>query len=161
MSIVTPAFFCFLFAWNIFFHPLTFSLYVSWGLKWVSCRQHIYASCFCIHSASLCLLVGAFNPFTFKVIIDIYVPIRRRQWHPTPVLLPGKSHGRRSPVGCSPWGCWVGHDWATSLSLFTFMHWRRKWQPTPVCLPGESQGWRSLVGCRLWGRTESDTTEAT
>ena len=32
------------------------------------------------------------------------VPIQRRQWHPTPVLLPGKSHGRRSLVGCSPWG---------------------------------------------------------
>ena len=31
---------------------------------------------------------------------------RRRQWHPTPVLLPGKSHGWRSPVGCSPWGRW-------------------------------------------------------
>ena len=30
---------------------------------------------------------------------------RRRQWHPTPVLLPGKSHGQRSLVGCSPWGC--------------------------------------------------------
>ena len=30
---------------------------------------------------------------------------RRRQWHPTPVLLPGKSHGWRSLVGCSPWGC--------------------------------------------------------
>ena len=29
---------------------------------------------------------------------------RKRQWHPTPVLLPGKSHGRRSLVGCSPWG---------------------------------------------------------
>ena len=43
----------------------------------------------------------------------------------------------------------IGHDWATSLSLFTFMHWRRKWQPTPVFLPGESQGWVSLVGCRL------------
>ena len=55
------------------------------------------------------------------------------------------------------WG--VGHDWATSLSLFTFMHWR-KWQPTPVFLPGESQGQRSLVGCRLWGHTELDT-EAT
>ena len=40
----------------------------------------------------------------------------------------------------------VGHDWATSLSLFTFMHWRRKWQPTPVLLPGESQGRWSLVG---------------
>ena len=39
----------------------------------------------------------------------------------------------------------VRHDWTTSLSLFTFMHWRRKWQPTPVCLPGESQGQGSLV----------------
>ena len=52
----------------------------------------------------------------------------------------------------------VGHDCATSLSLFTFMHWRRKRQPSPVFLPGESQG---RVGCHLWGRTESDTTEAT
>ena len=34
----------------------------------------------------------------------IYFTSRRRQWHPTPVLLPGKSHGRRSLVGCSPWG---------------------------------------------------------
>ena len=55
----------------------------------------------------------------------------------------------------------VGHDWATSLSLFPFMHWRRKWQPTPVFLPRESQGRGSLVGCHLWGHTESDTTEAT
>ena len=47
----------------------------------------------------------------------------------------------------------VGRDWATSLSLFPFMHWRRKWQPTPLFLPGESQGRGSLVGCRLWGRT--------
>ena len=54
----------------------------------------------------------------------------------------------------------VGHDWATSLSLFTFMHWRRKWQPTPVFLSGESRGQGSMVGCCLWGRTESDTTEA-
>ena len=53
----------------------------------------------------------------------------------------------------------VRHDWVTSLSLFTFMHWRRKWQPTPVFLPGESQGCGSLVGCHLWGHTESDTTE--
>ena len=48
----------------------------------------------------------------------------------------------------------VGHNWATSLSLSTFMHWRRKWQPTPVFLPGEFQGWGSLVGCRLWGRNK-------
>ena len=55
----------------------------------------------------------------------------------------------------------IRHDRATSLSLFTFTHWRRKWQPTPVFLPGDSQGRGSLVGCRLWGRTESDTTEVT
>ena len=53
------------------------------------------------------------------------------------------------------------HDWATSLSLFTFMHWRRKWQPTPMFLPGESQGQQSLVGCPLWGHTELDTTKVT
>ena len=44
----------------------------------------------------------------------------------------------------------VGHDWATSLSLFTFMHWRRKRQPTPVFLPGESQRrrawWAAVYG---------------
>ena len=55
----------------------------------------------------------------------------------------------------------VRHNWVTSLSLFTFMHWRRKRQATPVFLPGESHGWGSLVGCHLWGHTESDMTEAT
>ena len=53
----------------------------------------------------------------------------------------------------------VGHHWATSRSLFTFMHGRRKWPPTPVFLPREPQELRGLVGCRLRGRTESDTTE--
>ena len=59
-----------------------------------------------------------------------------------PVLLPGESYGQRSLVGCSPWGCYESD--MTSLSLFSFMHWRRKWQPTPVFLPGESQGRGSL-----------------
>ena len=77
---------------------------------------------------------------------------------PTPVLLPGKSHGCEEPGRLQSMGSLkVGYDWATSLSLFTFLHWRRKWQPTPVFLPGES----CLVGCRLWGCTELDTTEAT
>ena len=57
------------------------------------------------------------------------------------------------PGGLQSMGSWrVGHNWVTSLSLFTFMHWRRKWPPTPAFLPGESQGRGSLVGCRLWGR---------
>ena len=63
-------------------------------------------------------------------------------------------------VGCKSMGLQrVKHDWTTSLSLFTFMHWRRKWQLTPVFLPGESQGRGSLVGCSPWGRKESNTTE--
>ena len=66
------------------------------------------------------------------------------------------------PGGLQSMGSWrVGHDWGTSLSLFTFMHWRRKWHPTPVFLPGESQGQGRLVGFRLWGCTESDMTKAT
>ena len=50
-------------------------------------------------------------------------------------------------------------NWATSLSLFTFMCWRRKWQPTPALLSGEFHGPRSLVGYSSWGHKESDTTE--
>ena len=50
----------------------------------------------------------------------------------------------------------VRHNWAISLSLFTFIHWRRKWQPTPVFLLGESQGWGSLV-VAVYGVAESQT----
>ena len=75
IKIATLAFFWFTLAWNIFFHPFTFNLYVSLGLKWVFCSLHTYGSYFCIHSVRLYFLVGAFNSFTFKVIIDIYDPI--------------------------------------------------------------------------------------
>ena len=50
----------------------------------------------------------------------------------------------------------VGHDQATSLSLFTFMHWRRKWQPTPVFSPGESQG-RGAWWAAVYGIAQSRT----
>jgi len=59
-----------------------------------------------------------------------------------------EDHGRLQSMGSLR----VGHDWATSLWLFTFMHWRRKWQPTPVVLPGESHGQRSQAGYNPWGR---------
>ena len=45
-----------------------------------------------------CALV---TPRNYVCLICLF---RRRQWHPTPVLLPGKSRGQRSLVGCSPWG---------------------------------------------------------
>ena len=50
----------------------------------------------------------------------------------------------------------VRHDWAISLSLFTFMHWRRKWQPAPVFLPGESQG-RGAWWAAVYGVAQSRT----
>ena len=89
-------------------------------------------------------------------------PRTEKTMAPHSSTLAGKIPWAEEPGGLQSIGSRrVGHDWATSLSLFTFTHWRRKWQPTPVFLPGESQGRWSLVGCRLWGQTESDTTEAT
>ena len=83
----------------------------------------------------------------------------RRQWHPIPVLLPGKSHGWRSLVGCSPWGRW-GSDTTERLHFHFPLSCMGEGNGNPLqCSPGESQGWESLVGCCLWGLTELDTTE--
>ena len=74
----------------------------------------------------------------------------RRQWHPTPVLLPRKSHGRRSLIGCSPWG----RQSRTRLSDFTFtfhFHALEKEMATHASvLAWRIPGTGSLVGCRLW-----------
>ena len=91
------------------------------------------------------------------LVTHLRVPSAER--HPTPVLLPGKSHGQGSLVGCSPWGCEESDTTgATSLSRFTFMHWTRKWQRTPVFLlenprDGEPGGLLS-VGLHRVGHTE-------
>ena len=82
----------------------------------------------------------------------------RRKWQPTPVLLLGKFHGWRSPVGYSPCDHRVGHKKLHFLSFYSSF-WRRKWQCTPLFLPGESHGQRGLVGYSLWGCKESDTTK--
>ena len=90
------------------------------------------------------------------------VKSREKAMAPYSSTLAWKTSWAEEPDGLQSMGFRrVGHDWTTSLSLFTFMHWRRKWQPTPVFLPGESQERESLVGCCLWGRTELDMTEAT
>ena len=90
---------------------------------------------------------------------------QRRKWQPTPVLLPGKSHGQRSLVGYSPWDCKESDTTEqlqfTNFTHFILSHWRRKWQPTPVFLPGEAYGQRNLVGHGPWDHRESDTTRVT
>ena len=83
---------------------------------------------------------------------------RRRQWHLTQVLLPGKSQGRRSLEGCSPCGHW-GSDTTERLHFHFSLSCTGEGNGTPLqysCLENHS-----LVGYHLWGRTESDTTEAT
>ena len=107
------------------------------------------------HRGNLCQMQDMSNPFNPK--------LGRRQWQPTPSsTVAWKIPWMEEPRGLQSRGSRrVGQDWATSLSRFTFMHWRRKWQPTPVFLPGESQGRGSLVGCCLCGHRESDTTEVT
>ena len=66
-------FFPSLFAWNIFFPALHFSLCRSFVLRWATCRQHMCGSWFLIHSAILYRLIGPLNPYMFKVIIDRYL----------------------------------------------------------------------------------------
>ena len=101
------------------------------------------------------------GPMAYFISFLAYRP-QRRQWHPNSSTLAWKIPWTEEPGRLQSMGSRrVGHKCVTSLSFFTFMHWRRKWQPTPVFLPGESQGRRSLVGCHLWGRTELDTAEAT
>ena len=113
--------------------------------------MHLYHNCHCSVSAHLCRIITlsssggvekAMAPHSSTLAWKV-------PWTEEP--------GRLQSMGSRR----VRQDWATSLSLFTFMSWRRKWQPTPVFLPGKSQGWGSLMGCHLWGRTEPDTTEVT
>ena len=122
-----------------------------------------HLGCFCVltivNSATVNIRAHVSLQISF---VWMYAQELEEQWHPTPVLFAWKILWMGEPGRLQSMGSLrVKHDWATSLSLFTFMHWRRKWQPTPVFLPGESQGRGSLGGCHLWGHTESDTTEVT
>ena len=97
-------------------------------VSWERLSDHTYTLCLNNNSCA-CFLEKAMAPHSSTLAWKI-------PWMEEP--------GRLQSMGSLR----VGYDWATSLSLFTFMYWRRKWQPTPVFLPGESQGWGSLMGCR-------------
>ena len=87
-----------------------------------------------------------------KIVIEM-----EKAMAPHPSTLAWKIPWMEEPGGLQSMGSRrVGHDWVTSVSLFTFMQWRRKWQPTPMFLPGESQGRRSLV-TPFYGVTQSQT----
>ena len=75
----------------------------------------------------------------------------RRQWHPTPVLLPGKSHGWRSLEGCSPWGHW-GLDTTERLHLHSSLSCTGEGNGNPLqysCLENPWDGgarWAAIYG---------------
>ena len=74
MSIATLAFLWFPLSWTFFFYLSTVStLCVSFTFNWVSLRWHVAGSCFIIQSGTLCLLIEAFSPLTFEVIINRYI----------------------------------------------------------------------------------------
>ena len=137
------------------------SLFWVWALL-LTCTELTTISDFPSCLSSLCCLCS-FSDASGRFPVSLADPLKvLAQLAPHSSTLAWKIPWTGEPDGLQFMGSLrVGHDWATSPSLFTFMHWRRKWQPTPVFLPGESQGRGSLVGCRLWGRTELDTTEAT
>ena len=113
-------------------------------------------------SSHLCQLLSesqrtrSYAIFFFTIV---YWFIRRRPRQPTPVLLPGKSHGRRSLVGCSPWG--REESDTTEWLPFHFHALEKAVATHSSVLAWRIPGQWSLVGCRLWGSTESDTTEVT
>ena len=101
-------------------------------------------------------------------ISEGYTLTRRRQWHPTPVLLPGKSHGRRSLEGCSPWGRW-GSDTTERLHFHFSLSCIAEGNGNPLqcsCLENPRDGeawWAAICGVtqsriRLKGLSSSSSS---
>ena len=65
----------------------------------IFCFDHLFIGVGGVLKSPTIIVLLSISPF-----MSVSVCLRRRQWHPTPVLLPGKSHEQRSLVGCSPWG---------------------------------------------------------
>ena len=112
-------------------------------------------------SKSPCISSQDYYKSKSLLIGPLAYPLWRRQWQPTPVLLPGKSHGWRSLVGCSPWGC-EELDRTEWLHFLFSLSCIGEGNGSPLqCACLENPRDRSLVGCRLWSHTESDTTDMT
>ena len=153
--------------WSEFQYQLKFQILYSpfpcLHIFW--CNFYLWTSCVRLFS-SIFFMILLFYFLSFYMthlgIEKIYAWVYEKAMVPYSSTLAWKIPWMEEPGRLQSMGSLrVGHDWATSLSVFTFIHWRRKWQPTPAFLPGESQGQGSLVGCRLLGCTESDMPEAT
>ena len=93
-----------------------------------------------------------------SVFILLALRLWRRQWHPTPVLLPGKSHGWRSLVDCSPWG-WIESDTTEQLHFHFSLSCIGEGNGNPLqcsCLENPRDGrawWAAIYGvAQSWTR---------
>ena len=113
--------------------------------KWLE-KKSIFFSFFKINHMCFCLLL-------------------EKAWHPTPVLLPGKSHGRRSLEGCSPWGRW-GSDMTERLHLHFSLSCIGEGNGNPLqcsCLENPRDGgawWAAVYGSHRVGHEWSDLAAA-
>ena len=138
-------------------------LFIYFRLCWVFAAVHrlslvALSGGYCL-VAELGLLVEVASLVEHRPIAWSQQLWRRRQWHPTPVLLPGESQGWRSLV-CSPWGL-EESDTTERLHFHFSLLYIREGNGNPLqcsCLENPRDG--SLVGCSSWDRTESDTTKA-
>ena len=113
------------------------------------------------NSGTVLVSCSCYNKFPqakwFKTITIYCLPVWRRQWHPTPVLLPGKSHGQRSLVGCSPWGRW-GSDTTERLHFHFSLSCIGEGNGNPLqssCLENPRDGGAWWVA--VYGVTQSQT----
>jgi len=113
-----------------------------------------------LHCRQIYHLSNQGSPYIYRCVLSILhtvVCISEKAMAPHTSTLAWETPWMEEPGRLQSMGSLgVGHDWATSLSLFTFMHWRRKRQPTPVFLPGESQG-RGAWWAAIYGVTQSRT----
>ena len=130
---------------NIWLFPNFSTIKLLWTFVSSLCRQMIL------------FFLDKFLDFECFGIFDfIYVHIWRRQWQPTPVFLPGKSHGRRTLVGCSPWGRWESNmterlHFHFSLSCIG----EGNGNPLQCCLENPRDGGASWAA--IYGVTQSRT----
>ena len=141
--------------------PAHFILMTSFTTSRIGTSSFFNSICsFCVLGYSFIIASFLCQLFT-HLFRFFYIVIRRRPWHPTRVLLPGKSHGRRSLVGCSPWGC-EESDTTERLHFHFSLSCIGEGNGNPLqcsCLenPRDGGAWWAAV----YGVAQSDMTEAT
>ena len=139
----------------------------SWAYPQTSRDDHVTDFCCQLQAEIMCVPLQVKLVKIHRLNFGIFfISFRRRQWKPTPVLLPGKSHGRRSLVGCSPWDREESNT-TEQLHFHFSLSCIEEVNGNPLQCSGLENPrdggawWAAVYGCRLWGRTESDMIEAT